>query len=40
MSNFSFIPTQWASLAQAPKDAEQHVYGAPLYAAIKGKLLQ
>lgn len=34
MSNFSFIPSQWASLAQAPKEAEQHVYGAPLYAAM------
>jgi type I restriction enzyme R subunit len=33
-SNFSFIPSQWASLAQAPKEAEQHVYGAPLYAAM------
>lgn len=34
MSNFTFIPTQWASLAQAPQEAEGHVYGAPLYAAM------
>ncbi|MFM9950428.1 MAG: DEAD/DEAH box helicase family protein [Saprospiraceae bacterium] len=34
MSNFSFIPTQWAALAQAPQEAEQHVHGAPLYAAM------
>jgi type I restriction enzyme, R subunit len=34
MSNFSFIPSQWASIAQTPKEAEQHVYGAPLYAAM------
>jgi len=34
MSNFSFIPKQWASLAQAPQEAEEHVYGAPLYAAM------
>lgn len=34
MSNFTFIPNQWASLAQAPQEAEQHVYGAPLYAAM------
>lgn len=34
MSNFSFIPTHWASIAQAPQEAEQHVYGAPLYAAM------
>lgn len=34
MSNFSFIPTQWAKLAQAPQEAEGHVYGAPLYAAM------
>jgi type I restriction enzyme R subunit len=33
-SNFSFIPSHWANLAQAPKEAEQHVYGAPLYAAM------
>ncbi len=33
-SNFSFIPSQWASLAQEPKEAEQQVYGAPLYAAM------
>jgi type I restriction enzyme R subunit len=34
MSNFSFIPPQWASIAETPKEAEQHVYGAPLYAAM------
>lgn len=34
MSNFTFIPTHWASIAQTPKEAEQHVYGAPLYAAM------
>ncbi len=34
MSNFSFIPTHWADIAQTPKEAEQHVYGAPLYAAM------
>ena len=34
MTNFSFIPTQWAPLAQAPQEAEQHVYAAPLYAAM------
>jgi type I restriction enzyme R subunit len=34
MSNFSFIPTHWANIAQTPKEAEQHVYGAPLYAAM------
>lgn len=33
-SNFSFIPTQWANLAQAPQEAEQHVYAAPMYAAM------
>jgi type I restriction enzyme, R subunit len=34
MSNFSFIPTQWASLAATPQEAELHVYNAPLYAAM------
>lgn len=34
MSNFTFIPDQWASLAQAPQEAEQHVHHAPLYAAL------
>ena len=34
MSNFSFIPFQWAKIAQTPKEAEKHVYGAPLYAAM------
>ncbi|HUW07894.1 MAG TPA: DEAD/DEAH box helicase family protein [Williamwhitmania sp.] len=34
MSNFNFIPGQWAELAKAPQEAEEHVYGAPLYAAM------
>lgn len=34
MSNFSFIPSEWASIAQTPQEAERHVYGAPLYAAM------
>lgn len=34
MSNFSFIPIHWANIAQTPKEAEQHVYSAPLYAAM------
>ena len=34
MSNFSFIPDDWASIARAPQEAELHVYGAPLYAAM------
>jgi type I restriction enzyme R subunit len=34
MSNFNFIPPQWENLAQAPKEAEQHVLNAPLYAAM------
>lgn len=34
MSNFSFIPIHWANIAQTPEEAEQHVYGAPLYAAM------
>ena len=34
MSNFSFIPSHWAKIAQTPQEAEQHVYGAPLYAAM------
>jgi type I restriction enzyme R subunit len=34
MSNYSFIPSQWANLAQAPQEAEQHVHSAPLYAAM------
>jgi type I restriction enzyme R subunit len=33
-SNFSFIPNQWESITQAPKEAEQQVYAAPLYSAI------
>lgn len=34
MSNFTFIPRHWASIAQTTQEAEQHVYGAPLYAAM------
>jgi type I restriction enzyme R subunit len=34
MSNFSFIPSHWASIAHTPQEAEQQVYGAPLYAAM------
>jgi len=34
MSNFSFIPAKWASLATTPQEAEKHVYSAPLYAAM------
>lgn len=34
MSNFSFIPSEWATLAKTPQEAENHVYGAPLYAAM------
>lgn len=34
MSNFTFIPTRWGSLALTPQEAETHVYGAPLYAAM------
>lgn len=34
MSNFSFIPSKWSDIAQTPKEAEQHVYAAPLYAAM------
>jgi len=34
MSNFNFIPAQWNQLAQAPREAEKHVYGAPLYCAM------
>uniref|UniRef100_UPI0040471A30 DEAD/DEAH box helicase family protein n=1 Tax=Algoriphagus sp. TaxID=1872435 RepID=UPI0040471A30 len=34
MSNFSFIPSEWAGIAQTPQEAERHVYGAPLYAAM------
>jgi type I restriction enzyme R subunit len=34
MSNFFFIPSEWASIAHTPQEAEQHVYGAPLYAAM------
>ena len=33
-SNFSFIPNHWVNIAQTPKEAEQHIYGAPLYAAM------
>lgn len=34
MSNFDFIPAQWALLTEAPREAEKHVYGAPLYCAM------
>ena len=34
MSNFNFIPAQWKQLAEAPREAEKHVYGAPLYCAM------
>lgn len=34
MSNFSFIPGQWATIAKTPRDAELHVYSAPLYCAM------
>jgi type I restriction enzyme R subunit len=34
MSNFSFIPTQWSALAEAPTEAEQNIYHAPSYAAM------
>lgn len=34
MSNFNFIPLHWASLAVTPKEAEKHVYNAPLYCAM------
>ncbi len=34
MSNFTFIPKQWATIAQTAQEAEQNVYGAPLYAAL------
>jgi type I restriction enzyme, R subunit len=34
MSNFTFIPKQWATLAQTTQEAEQHVHNAPLYAAM------
>jgi type I restriction enzyme R subunit len=33
-SNFYFIPSNWARIAQTPQEAEQHIYGAPLYAAM------
>jgi type I restriction enzyme, R subunit len=34
MSNFSFIPATWSALAATPQEAERHVHGAPLYAAM------
>jgi len=34
MSNFSFIPPEWAELKEAPQTAETHVFNAPLYAAM------
>lgn len=33
-SNFSFIPRQWITLAEAPIEAEQNIYHAPSYAAM------
>jgi type I restriction enzyme R subunit len=33
-SNFSFIPAEWQIIANSPKEAEQHVYNAPLYSAM------
>jgi type I restriction enzyme, R subunit len=33
-SNFIFIPNQWTSIAETPQEAEDHVYKAPLYAAM------
>ncbi len=30
MSNFSFIPSEWASIAQTPQEAEQHVHGGSI----------
>jgi type I restriction enzyme R subunit len=34
MSNFAFIPSIWINISETPKEAEQHVYSAPLYAAM------
>jgi type I restriction enzyme R subunit len=34
LSNFSFIPTQWASISATPQEAELQVYNAPLYSAM------
>lgn len=34
MTNFSFIPSRWAALAEAPQEAERNVHVAPLYAAM------
>ncbi|HLO55530.1 MAG TPA: DEAD/DEAH box helicase family protein [Saprospiraceae bacterium] len=34
MTNFSFIPSQWAKLSQTAIDAEKKVYGAPDHAAM------
>lgn len=34
MSNFTFIPSHWANIAQTPQEAEQHVHAASLYAAM------
>ena len=34
MSNFNFIPAQWGQLTKSPREAEKHVYGAPLYCAM------
>ncbi|GAB2721419.1 restriction endonuclease subunit R [Hymenobacter frigidus] len=34
MSNFSFLPTEWSTLAPTLQQAEQHAYTAPPYAAV------
>lgn len=34
MTNFSFIPRSFSPLAATPMEAEQHVYHAPMYAAM------
>ncbi len=34
MSNFTFIPSQWASIATTPQEAEKHAFTAPLYCAM------
>jgi type I restriction enzyme, R subunit len=34
VSNFSFIPSHWANIAETPKEAEMHVVSAPMYSAM------
>jgi type I restriction enzyme R subunit len=34
LTNFSFIPSRWSALAEAPQEAERNVHAAPLYAAM------